>query len=113
MTSITSVRRSSMLYSWGGRKTKERTMSHLGEKSAGLTLQRKREMVARLLEAKAASGQHGTGLVHQWIEAQAARTPEAIAVSSPTDSISFRVLNGRANGLARRLQDLVVGPESL
>ena len=88
-------------------------MSHLDEKSAGLTLQRKREMVARLLEAKAASGHHGTGLVHQWIEAQAARTPEAIAVSSPTESISFRALNGRANRLAHRLQDLGVGPESL
>src|SRR4051794_39897038 len=88
-------------------------MSHLGEKSAGLTLQRKREMVARLLEAKAASSHHGSGVVHQWIEAQAARTPEVIAVSSSTESISFRALNGRANRIARQLQALGVGPDSL
>jgi amino acid adenylation domain-containing protein len=70
-------------------------------------------MVARLLEAKATSGHHGTGLVHQWIEAQAARTPEAIAVTSPTESISYRKLNGRANRLAHQLQPLGVCPESL
>ncbi len=88
-------------------------MNHLDENSAGLTLQRKREMVARLLEAKAGPRHHGTGLVHQWIEIQAAGTPEAIAVSSPTESISFRALNGRANRLAHQLQHLGAGPESL
>ena len=89
-------------------------MSHLDENGAGLTLQRKREMVARLLEAKAASSHHGTGLVHQWIETQAARTPEAIAVSSPTESISFRASSiAERTALRHRLQELAAGPESL
>ncbi|HJT64970.1 MAG TPA: amino acid adenylation domain-containing protein [Pyrinomonadaceae bacterium] len=51
--------------------------------------------------------------VHQWFEAQAARTPEAVALVCEDEQISFRRLNERANHVGHRLQQLGVGPESL
>ena len=41
--------------------------------------------------------------VHELVEAQAARTPDAVAVRCAGASISYRDLNSRANQLARRL----------
>ncbi|HJX29670.1 MAG TPA: amino acid adenylation domain-containing protein, partial [Thermoanaerobaculia bacterium] len=43
--------------------------------------------------------------------ARAARTPEAIAVSSPEESLSYAELDRRSDLLAWRLADLGVGPE--
>ncbi|HEY0735279.1 MAG TPA: amino acid adenylation domain-containing protein, partial [Herpetosiphonaceae bacterium] len=50
--------------------------------------------------------------LHQLIEAQAARTPDAIAVVFDEDCLSFRELNHRANQLAHHLQGLGVTTES-
>ncbi len=42
--------------------------------------------------------------IHAWFEQQAAQRPKAIAVSTPTQHITYGELNRRANQLARHLQ---------
>nr|WP_054062861.1 non-ribosomal peptide synthetase [Pseudomonas fuscovaginae] len=49
--------------------------------------------------------------VHQLIEAQAKRTPEAVALVFGEQQLSYRELEGQANRLARKLRDMGVGPE--
>ena len=49
--------------------------------------------------------------IHQLFEAQAAKTPDAIAVISETDEFTYRELNERANKLASFLQKNGIGPE--
>ena len=51
--------------------------------------------------------------VHRWIEAQAARAPESVALTCGGESLTYAELNARANRLARRLRPLGVGPEIL
>ena len=51
--------------------------------------------------------------VHQLIEAQVARTPDAIAVVGGNEQITYAELNRRANQLAHYLQSLGVGPDVL
>jgi non-ribosomal peptide synthetase component F len=48
--------------------------------------------------------------VHELFEAQAARTPEAIAVACESAGLTYAELNAKANGLARRLRTLDVRP---
>ena len=50
------------------------------------------------------------GCVHQWVEAQAARTPGAPAVRCGEAQLSYGELNGAANGVARALRAQGVGP---
>ena len=52
-------------------------------------------------------------LVHQLFEEQAARTPDAVAVTFEGQSLTYRQLNRRANQLARALRRVGVGPETL
>ncbi|MGE0127963.1 MAG: amino acid adenylation domain-containing protein [Blastocatellales bacterium] len=51
--------------------------------------------------------------LHQLFEAQAARTPNAIAVTFEGERMSYQQLNARANQLAHRLRALGVGPDVL
>jgi microcystin synthetase protein McyA len=51
--------------------------------------------------------------IHQLFERQAAARPDATAVVFAEQRLSYRELNERANKLARYLQRLGVGPESL
>jgi natural product biosynthesis luciferase-like monooxygenase protein len=51
--------------------------------------------------------------VHRLFEEQAARTPNATAVTCEDQSLSYDELNRRANQLARRLKTLGVGPDVL
>jgi amino acid adenylation domain-containing protein len=51
--------------------------------------------------------------VHEGFEAQAARTPDAIAAEYEGERVTFAQLNRQANQVARRLRQLGVGPEAL
>ncbi|MET0339804.1 MAG: amino acid adenylation domain-containing protein, partial [Polyangiales bacterium] len=51
--------------------------------------------------------------LHALIEAQVRRTPNAIAVSTATDRLSYAELNARANQCARALVKQGVGPDRL
>ncbi len=52
-------------------------------------------------------------LLHRMFEAQAGRTPDAVAVTFGEEEMSYAELNRRANQLARRLQELGVGRDVL
>jgi len=49
--------------------------------------------------------------IHALFEAQAERTPEAVAVRFEEESLTYRALNARANRLAHHLRGRGVGPE--
>ncbi len=49
--------------------------------------------------------------IHQLVEAQVAKTPEALAVVFTNEYLSYHELNSRSNRLAHYLQRLGVGPE--
>jgi amino acid adenylation domain-containing protein len=51
--------------------------------------------------------------IHELFQAQVARTPDAVAVVSQTQHLTYQALNERANQLARHLQGFGVGPEAL
>jgi amino acid adenylation domain-containing protein len=50
---------------------------------------------------------------HELVQKQAERMPEAIAAAFEDKTLTYRELNSRANQLARHLQALGVGPDSL
>jgi amino acid adenylation domain-containing protein len=50
--------------------------------------------------------------IHERFEAQAARTPDGVAVTYEGDSLTYAELNGRANQLAHYLRRRGVGPEA-
>lgn len=51
--------------------------------------------------------------IHQLVEAQVARTPNAVAVICEGQSLTYRELNRRANQTAHYLRKRGIGPESL
>ncbi|HEU0300975.1 MAG TPA: amino acid adenylation domain-containing protein, partial [Longimicrobium sp.] len=54
----------------------------------------------------------GETCIHELIEAQVARTPEAVAVASGDRVLTYAELNARANRLAHHLRALGVGPDA-
>jgi amino acid adenylation domain-containing protein len=54
---------------------------------------------------------HPAGLLHGLFEAQAARTPEAVALVAGKESLTYAELAGRSARLAGRLRALGAGPE--
>ena len=51
--------------------------------------------------------------VHMLFEAQAARTPDAVAIAGPDGEITYRDLNARANQLARSLRRRGIGARAV
>ena len=49
--------------------------------------------------------------VHQLFDTQAARTPDALAVASPEERLTYRELHERAARLSRHLRGFGIGPE--
>lgn len=68
---------------------------------------------SRLLQRAEAADYARLAGIHDWFSAQAARTPERIALISGGEEISYRELDIRSNRLARYLTRLGVGPEVL
>ncbi|MBV9927462.1 MAG: amino acid adenylation domain-containing protein [Acidobacteria bacterium] len=76
------------------------------------------ELLSEAEREQLLSGWNGTakdfqtrGHVHQLIERQVRRTPEAVAVSFEGEHLTYAELNSRANQLAHRLRARGVGPE--
>ncbi len=78
---------------------------------AELSLLPEAERRQLLVEWNATGREIPPGCIHEWIAAQAARTPEAVAVVFGGESLTYRQLDRRANGLALRLLEMGVGPE--
>jgi amino acid adenylation domain-containing protein len=55
----------------------------------------------------------GDQCIHNMFEAQATRTPDAVALICDDQSLTYRELNRRANQVAHALRELRVGPEVL
>ncbi|WP_193076029.1 non-ribosomal peptide synthetase [Pseudomonas sp. FME51] len=51
--------------------------------------------------------------IHQLIEAQAEKTPDAVAIVFGSQALTYQQLNQKANQLAYKLRDLGVGPDIL
>jgi amino acid adenylation domain-containing protein len=72
-----------------------------------------REQVVETWARQVSDEEPTTESIVPWLEAQAARTPEAIAVTLGDESFTYRELHARANQLAWHLRGMGVGPETL
>lgn len=88
-------------------------MSQVNNPSATLSTEEKRALLARLLREKKAPRPPEEAFVPAMIEAQAARTPDAIAVAFGASRLSYRDLETRAGQVAGHLRALGVGPGDL
>ncbi|MET0395681.1 MAG: amino acid adenylation domain-containing protein, partial [Longimicrobiaceae bacterium] len=68
---------------------------------------------AQVLEAwNATRADYPAATLHALVSAQAARTPDAVAVAFEGESLTYAALEARADALAARLRRLGVGPET-
>ncbi|MGP3933653.1 non-ribosomal peptide synthetase [Nonomuraea sp. KM88] len=65
-----------------------------------------------LREWNATAAPYPVACLHELISAQAARTPQAVAVRCGADELTYRELDQRANALAHRLREAGVGLET-
>ena len=65
------------------------------------------------MSAATRSGRTSQNCVHELFEAQADRTPDAIAIQCEKHSLTYAQLNGHANQVAHWLQKHGVKPEGL
>lgn len=92
----------------------ESILSNPEQPVAQLPLLSEREREKILVEWNATGSDYNpTTCLHQLIEAQVERTPDAIAVSFLGEQLTYRELNRKANQLAHYLQTLGVKPEVL
>ncbi|RKH66938.1 non-ribosomal peptide synthetase [Corallococcus aberystwythensis] len=89
----------------------EGAVAHPDRPVAALSLlseEERRQVVVTWNAAKDPS--FAPGLMHRWVEAQVARTPDAIAVTDGESSLTYARLEARANQLAHHLIALGVTP---
>ena len=90
----------------------ENILDHREEKIGYLEIWTESQREQLLLQSHVDQSEQATPVcMHQLFEAQAARTPDSIAVVSGSQSLTYRELNAKANQLAHHLQKLGVGPE--
>ncbi|MGW1198620.1 amino acid adenylation domain-containing protein, partial [Streptomyces sp. NPDC002536] len=70
------------------------------------------EQLVRTWNATGTAGA-GTGLIHERLAEQAARTPDAVAVVAEDETLTYRQLEERANRLAHHLRELGAGADTL
>ncbi|NJQ98394.1 MAG: amino acid adenylation domain-containing protein [Hydrococcus sp. CSU_1_8] len=76
-----------------------------------LTAQEKHQLLEQWNDTRA--DYPDTACIHQLIEAQAEKTPDAIAVVADKQPLTYQELNARANQLAQYLRSQGVGPDVL
>ena len=86
-------------------------MNHDVEQNAGISADEKRVLLTKLLQERSNAARLESVCVHRLFEAQVARTPDALAVSSGSQSLSYAQLNERSDRLALHLRSLGIGPE--
>jgi len=101
----------------------ERTLEHLGALLQAIATEPRRRLFELtmgasderrklLVEWSGSASDYLPRCAHQLVEEQAARTPNAVAVTFEDDRLTYAELDRRANQLARYLRGLGVGPES-
>ena len=69
------------------------------------------ELLQELVDWNDSARPYPVGCVHELIEAQAQRTPDAVAAEFGRSQLSYAELDARANEIAWRLREHGVGPE--